>query len=210
MKKIITWLLLLTLVVGLFAGCKPAEVTETTAPQDAETTAPISGADIEGINAALDYLKSFYKDDGAETPVDFERFGIVRIGGVPFEVVWTTDVSEDLIKIVVNDDGTVTIDINEECEEDTPYVLTATITDAEGNSVSHSWNYILPKAVDMIAIVEAAYALAPGESLPYESTLRGKITQIKTPWSADYQNITVVIEIEGIEDKPIECYRLKG
>ena len=62
MKKIITWLLLLTLVVGLFAGCKPAEVTETTAPQDAETTAPISGADIEGINAALDYLKSFYKD----------------------------------------------------------------------------------------------------------------------------------------------------
>ncbi|MBQ6832215.1 MAG: hypothetical protein IJO28_06210 [Oscillospiraceae bacterium] len=210
MKKIITWLLLLTLVVGLFAGCKPAEVTETTAPQDAETTAPISGADIEGINAALDYLKSFYKDDGAETPVDFERFGIVRIGGVPFEVVWTADVSEDLIKIVVNDDGTVTIDINEECEEDTPYVLTATITDAEGNSVSHSWNYILPKAVDMIAIVEAAYALAPGESLPYESTLRGKITQIKTPWSADYQNITVVIEIEGIEDKPIECYRLKG
>ncbi len=208
MKKIIAWLLLLTMLVGMFAGCKKVETNTPTEPSTTE--APISEADIDGINAAIDYLKGFYKDDGSETPVDYERFGIVRIGGVPFEVVWTVDVSEDLIKIVVNDDGTVTIDVNENCEEDTPYVLTATVTDATGNSASHSWNHILPKAVDMISIVEAAYALAPGESLPYESTLRGKITSIKTPWDDGYKNITVIIEIEGIEDKPIECYRLKG
>ena len=204
MKKLIAWLLLLTLTVGLFAGCKPA-VADPTEP---DTT--VSQADIEGINAAIDYLKTFYKDDGSDTPVDYERFGIVRIGGVPYTVVWTVDVSEDLIKIVVNDDGTVTIDVNENCEEDTPYVLTATITDAEGNSVSHSWKHTLPKAVDMVSIVKAAYALAPGESLPYESTLRGKITQVKTPYSEEYKNITVVIEVEGAEDMPIECYRLKG
>ena len=166
MTKLIAWLLLLTLTVGLFAGCKPAVVD----PTEPDTT--VSQADIEGITAAIDYLKSFYKDDGSDTPVDYERFGIVRIGGVPYTVVWTVDVSEDLIKIVVNDDGTVTIDVNENCEEDTPYVLTATVTDAEGNSVSHSWKHTLPKAVDMVSIVKAAYALAPGESLPYESTLR--------------------------------------
>mgnify|MGYP002515186783 CR=1 FL=1 len=30
---------------------------------------------------------------------------------------------EDLIKIVVGEDGMVTVDINEECTEETPYVL---------------------------------------------------------------------------------------
>ena len=204
MKKLIAWLLLLTLMVGMFAGCRKTDAGPT------EPDVTVSEADIEGITAAIDYLKSFYKDEGSETPVDYERFGIVRIGGVPYTVVWTVDVSEDLIKIVVNDDGTVTIDVNEECEEDTPYVLTATVTDAAGNSVSHSWNHILPKAVDMVAIVKAAYALKPGESLPYESTLRGKITQVKTPYSEEYKNITVIIEVEGAEDMPIECYRLKG
>ena len=204
MKKLIAWLLLLTLMVSLFAGCKKSEVT----PTEPDTT--ISEADLDGINAAIDYLKDFYKDDGSETPIDYERFGIVRIGGVPYEVVWTVDVGEDLIKIIVNDDGTVTIDVNEDCEEDTPYVLTATITDAAGNSVSHSWNYILPKAQDMVAIVKAAYALQPGESLPYESRLRGKVISIDTIWSDEYQNITVTIEIAGAEDMPIKCYRMKG
>ena len=205
MKKLIAWILLVILAVGVFAGCGCQAQPEETAPSESVAQGPS-----QEIQDVIEYLKAIYKDDGAKTPVDFERFGIVRIAGIPYEVVWTADVGEDLIKIVVNDDGTVTIDVNEEAAEDTPYVLTATVTDENGNSVSHSWNYILPQAVDMVAIVDAAYALAPGESLPYESTLRGKIISVDTPWDDNYKNITVTIEITGAEDRPIKCYRLKG
>ena len=59
-------------------------------------------------------------------------------------------------------------------------------------------------------IVDAAYALETGGSLPYSATLTGTITEINTPWDEGYQNISVVFAIEGCEDKPILCYRMKG
>ena len=209
MKRILAWVLLLVMVLGMFAGCKNTE--DPTPTTDPATTAP-QGSGIQGPGAqdAIDYLKSLYQDDGTETPVDYNRYGIVRVGGIEFKIEWSVDVAEDLVKIVVNEDGTVTVDINEQCQEATPYVLTATITDENGNVATYSWNHILPKAQDMVEIVKAAYALAVGESLTYESRLIGKIISIDSIWSDEYQNITVTIEITGAEDMPIKCYRMKG
>ena len=118
MKKIIAWILLAVMLLSMLAGCgkKAEDPTESTTTPPTE---PVVEAAAD-INDAMAYLQHIYKDDGAKTPVDYERFGIVRIAGIPFEVVWTVDVSEDLIKIVVNDDGTVTIDVNEKCETETP------------------------------------------------------------------------------------------
>ena len=60
------------------------------------------------------------------------------------------------------------------------------------------------------AIVDAAYALAEGDQLPYEVTLTGKIMALRTPYDPRYMNMTVVMAVEGREDKPIECYRVRG
>ena len=68
-----------------------------------------------------------------------------------------------------------------------------------------------PKApTDAKDIVDAAYALEPGKTLDYEATLTGKITTIKTAYSTEFENVTVIIEVKGREDKPIECFRMKG
>ena len=68
-----------------------------------------------------------------------------------------------------------------------------------------------PKAPeDPKQIVDEAYALEGGATLPYTATLTGKITEIVEAYSEDYKNITVKITIEGREDKPIVCYRMKG
>ena len=199
MKKLIAWVLLVTLLLGTFAGCG-AQNTET----------PAASGDVEGINAAIDYLKAFYKDGGSQTGADFERFGIVRIGGVPYEVIWTADTDE--VKAVVNDNGTVTIDVNEKCEKETTYKLTATVSDDAGNAASHSWEYILPASLgdDYAKIVDMAYALEKDAAMDYATTLVGTVTSINTAWSDEYKNITVTIIVEGREDKPIMCYRLKG
>ena len=60
------------------------------------------------------------------------------------------------------------------------------------------------------AIVDAAYALASGASLDYEATLTGKIVELNTPYDGQYKNMTVTIAVDGREDKPIECFRMKG
>ena len=59
-------------------------------------------------------------------------------------------------------------------------------------------------------IVDAAYALADGQSMYVDYTLTGVITNVDTAYSSDNENITVTIAVEGKEDKPIMCYRLKG
>ncbi len=61
-----------------------------------------------------------------------------------------------------------------------------------------------------IAIVEKAYALEPGKALEGTQTLTGKIIKIDTKYDANYKNVTVTIEIPGIESKPIQCFRLIG
>ena len=202
MKKILAWVLVLVMVLGMFAGCKKEE-----APATEPAGEVITAQD------AIEYLKALYpkSEDAMKTPVNFDRMGIIRIGGIPFTVVWTTDLPEEQIKVIVSEDGaTVTLDVNEKCESDTPYVLTATITDEQGNSASTTWNCVLPQAVDMVSLVKEAYALKSGESLPYEATLTGKIVSIDTVYNPEYKNITVTIAVEGAEDMPVQCYRLKG
>lgn len=67
-----------------------------------------------------------------------------------------------------------------------------------------------PPTYDPPELVDIAYALKSGERYPYVSTLTGKIVSIDVPYSDTYQNITVTIAVEGRENKPIVCYRLKG
>ena len=63
---------------------------------------------------------------------------------------------------------------------------------------------------DAAGIIAAAYAMGENDTLPYASTLTGAITSIDTEYSEQYGNITVTIAVEGFEDQPIQCYRLKG
>ncbi|MBQ7817309.1 MAG: PT domain-containing protein, partial [Oscillospiraceae bacterium] len=205
-KKIIIWGLIVALLLGIGVG---ALVHFTKAPAETPSTGDVATkADLE---AALAYIKTVYKNPSEKTPRDFQRIGNVPVNGKDYEVVWSVDVGEEHVKVVKGDNGMVTIDVNENSEQDVPYVLTATISNANGESVSFSWNHLLPKVNnDMAAIVDEAYQLENGESMDYAVTLTGVITRINTAWSDDYQNITVTIAIAGREDKPIECYRLSG
>lgn len=57
-------------------------------------------------------------------------------------------------------------------------------------------------------LVDAAYALKKGEVMRGTHTLTGKIIRIDTPYSSQFGNISVTIVAEGLEDKPMYCYRL--
>ena len=216
MKRLIALLLVAAMCLGLFAGCRKDDGADTT-PSDTGTTAPstapeeVPGEDYAVADAAA-YVKAMYKDADESTPRDYTVISSLPIGGVTYTITWSVDVAEDIVKVVVGEDGTVTIDVNEALETETHYVLTATITDPAGNSETVSFNRVVPAVIsgDATEIVDMAYALEPGESLPNEATLTGEIISVNTPYDSGYKNITVTIAVLGREDKPIMCYRLKG
>ena len=214
MKKRIAYLLLsMMLVLGTFTGCglfnfggdKDTEVVQDDDELNEEESE-------KQLKKAVAYVKSIYKDVEKETAADYERIGTVPVGKVKFTVDWSVDVDENIIKIVKQENGMVTIDINEEIGDETPYVLTATISDDKGNKETLTWDHVIPAKItgSYADIVDMAYALKNGEKLPNVATLQGTVTSVKTAWDASYKNITVVIAVEGREDKPIECYRLKS
>ena len=206
MKKILAWALVLLMVVGLFAGC--TNEPKPTDPAVVDPTDPVVEDNSANLASALEYLETMYKTVSEITGKDFTRPSSIPFGLDRYDITWTTNTDE--VKVVDNGDGTVTIDVNEEADEDTPYELTATLTASNGKTVSYTWKHLLPKAVDVSEIFNEAFALADGESMGYEVTLTGVVTMVNTAYSPDYKNVTVTIEVPGYEGKAIQCYRMKG
>ncbi len=211
-----------------FFGCSAPEVKETpgqtqptvtpteptiapTEPTEPEPTEPTEPEATEApTSPVIDTLKLIYSHDGTETPVDYTLLSVLPNPELNDLITWTVDVDESFVQLIENEDYTVTVNINELCEEDIPYTLTASVVNADGIRVYHSWHYILPKARDMAEIVREAYALPLQGKLPYPATLTGKVTAIDKAWSEDYQNITLIMKIEAAGNKSVRCCGLVG
>ena len=200
MKKFLSLMISIVCILGLVACSNgDAKVETSTAKSD--------------LTAAKEYLYTMYKDQNAVTPTDYSVVGLVNIGGVKFDVTWTAD--SDTIKITP-EDKMVTIDVDEKNPEEVNYKLTATLADAEGKTESVTFERSVPAAIiieegmSYEEIVEAAYQLQDGIAMEGEYRLFGTITKIDTPYSADYKNITVTIQVGDLADKPMMCYRLAG
>ena len=213
MKKLTVWALLLALCIGMLAGCGNTAPAETTAPAaPVETQAPTEA--VSGLSDAVAYVKTIYKNAADITAKDYEVISVVPMGAEKFEITWTVDVAEDVVAIVAGENGMTLVDVNENCAAETPYVLTATLTDGK-DTQTLSWNHTVPAAMNVdgmtyVEIVAMGYALADGQATEDAYRLFGTVNAIDTEWNPDYQNITVTIQVAGCEDQPIMCYRLKG
>ena len=199
MKRLIACVIVLVLCLSVFAGCEQEPVEQANPLQEAK-----------------DYVYNTYKNAAEVYIADYKVIGQVLVGDKTFTVTWTTDAAEENVKIVPGNDGMVTIDINEKNPEEVKYTLTATVKDAEGNTASVTLNRRTPAAIiveegmSYEEIVDAAYKLEDGIAMDETLRLFGTITKIDTPWSDQYKNITVTIQIGELADKPIMCYRLAG
>lgn len=96
-----------------------------------------------GLESAVSNLQQLQKDVKEATPADFDVVSKLTINGETFTVAWTVNVTEG-VKIVVADNGSVTVDVNEYTETEIPYVLTATITAPNGETETLTFNYKVP------------------------------------------------------------------
>ena len=142
MKKILALLILLTLVVSVFAACKKdEEPADDNTPSD--TPVVEQGPTLED---AKTVLRDIYKNkENQNTASDWDVVSGVVVGETRFTITWTTN-SNDVVITESLTEGMVTVDvIPEEPEAAINYTLTATISDAEGNTTTTSFNFVVPK-----------------------------------------------------------------
>ncbi len=171
----------------------------------------------KALESARAFLKELYdtstkSNPETRTPSDYEVTDIVTIKGVEYPVSWSVDT--EYAKIVPGENHKVTVKVATDAPAETHYILKATITNPNtGDSLDLEIKHILPQGQadpSMEEIVLNAYKLADGESMSKAVTLTGVITDIPTVYSEKYGNITVNIQVGGMADNIIQCFRLSG
>ena len=121
MKKLISMLLLLAMVLGLFAGCGKDEEKQTPA----------------GLQSAAEYLSGMYqtagKDEAIVITADQDVLKSVVVDGVSYGVEWAVEVTEGAADSVTVAESTkenhVKLDIPLHSGSDILFTATATISD---------------------------------------------------------------------------------
>ena len=146
MKKLIAIVLMLTLCLGLFAGCKNDTPTE---PQ----TSDLANAKTRLFNM----YNTAGKGEENKILADKELTTVVVVGDNTFKVEWTVKVTAgpaDGVKITAADTkNTVKLDIMDQPEEELHYTLIGTISDDAGNTESLSLACYTP-AVKKIEVTD--------------------------------------------------------
>ena len=127
MKKILSFILVLIMCLGVFAACTPNNQEPAAATLDDAKT----------------YLAELYKDSNPKPDKDYDVVGKVIVNGVTFTVTWASNDEAITIKESTKKDF-YTVDIPAENAAEKAYVLTATITDAEGATATVEVNKTLP------------------------------------------------------------------
>ena len=128
----------------------------------------------------------------------------IAVEGREDKPIYCYNITGDLVSndLCVGDTATVTGNIknyNDTIEFDTDCVLTELVSCG------------IKKPTDSKVLVDEAFSLEAGSSMPYFVTLTGVIAEINDPYSSQYGNTTVSIVVEGTEgSKLLKCYRMKG
>lgn len=143
-KKLIGVLAIIACLACVTAGCN------LTPPPANSDSASASDIETSGLEAAADYLQSMYREDNKETRADYTVIKEVAYDNVIYPITWSVDVTKG-VTVKVGEEN-VKIDVDEGAAENIAYVLTATLTDAEGNTVTVSFSRTVLQAPTMVPV----------------------------------------------------------
>ena len=199
MKRVLMLLLAAALVfsLALLVACEndPQGGEETSAEQTTEaTTTPEETTEDPGVaeptdlENAAEYVRQLYKDTTV-TAADYTLVSKVKVGGVDYAITWT--INTDKITLTVGEDGTVSVDVPDEAYEDIAYVLTATVADAEGNTVAKEFNRTVPKF--KVTTWEEYMAAKEGDNL----IVQGIVVAINSKAAGNTRNHLFLLDESG-------------
>ena len=215
MKKLLVSLLAVSFCLASFASCGGDNNSDNgNSTPDSSSSTPVeeTTTDVEG---AADYLDSWLIEQDVETRRDFTRPNSLvypAVGGYTYTITWSVDVAEEIVKLVVNGDETK-VDVNENMAENTEFVLTATVSDGNGNEVQVPFYHTLLKAPSVVpqAISEAPvegeayklymYQVTKKAELYFKGTMSGYYLATTDSGMEEAYKEAVDISIENVEGK---------
>ena len=162
---------------------------EVTTPEEEITTEQDTGSDEPSdLENAAEYVRQLYKDTTV-TAADYALVSSVKVGSTTYAVTWT--VNTDKITVTVGEDGTVSVDVPDEAFEEIAYVLTATVADAEGNTVVKEFNRTVPKF--KVTTWEEYQAAEEGDNL----VVQGIVVAINSKAAGNTRNHLFLLDESG-------------
>ena len=137
MKKIISFILIAILCLGVLTSC---DIIDSIKDKIGFGDQVDDAAADKAFNDAVMSLHRMYKDKAESTSVDFDLVSQVIVNGVKYPVTWTVDNEKVSIRESVNA-GFYTVDLPDVNEEEFTYTITATITDGGERSEQKSYTF---------------------------------------------------------------------
>ena len=148
MKKLLVVLLTLALCVTALTSCDAVnKVKDGFLNLIGKGPKEETPAVTYNVEAAADYIFNLYQSKSI-TAADFEvtakvaLFDDASAQTVSYDVTWAVDT--DKVTITKKDDNTYIVNVDEESKEEVAYVLTATVTAADGTKATKSFNLTVP------------------------------------------------------------------
>ena len=222
LKKFLLGVTALTMALGLVAcGSSSAENSseessliesssiEESSEEVASSETEIDEGMTEIVNAAYalasgEAMEGTYKLTGVISKLDSYNNPTIIVNGLTDKPIYCYKLKDETFKIgdTITVEGTIK-NYNGTVEFDNPTLISHEAGE-EPEKPDVPVNPTTPEE-----IVDAAYALSSGAYLDGEFTLTGTVTAIGT-FNAQYGDMCLTMVVEGKEDKPIECYWLKG
>lgn len=208
MKKILSVALVLLLSLSLLAGCGKDQQ-----PKD-EQKAPSNLTNAKAFLENMIYGTNYNAGDVMTIAKDKDVIASVSVDGVSYPIDWSIEITEgaaDSVKIGESDTANhAAIILPEVAETDIYFSAIATIKGDDGSTEKVTFKFKMACTLGELEILDKAYELADGEKVSGTPSLTGDIVEIKTPYDAASDSITVVIQIGDLADKKIVCNGLKG
>ena len=207
MKKILALVLALLMCVSclaIFASCNidtpddKNDPTDSQKPTEKPTEAPEAPATLE---AAKTFLFSMYKDS-ASPKNDYDIVGKVMIGTTAFEVTWTVDSDKISIKESSKADFW-TVDLPDANAEEFEYVLTATIKNDAGETVTVTIKRTMA-VIDNTGLVTAPVADVAYKLFVEQVTLGQKLYALNTTQKDEGKYINTTNDPKAANDYFVE------
>ena len=199
MKKLLILLLALVMCLTALTSCDQVlgMFWQPEEPQPEEPEVVLTDADL-----AIQYLNTLYKDKNVSSSKDYDLMSTVIGGKTTFEVSWY--VNTELVSIKPSKEaGFVTVDVPRDNATETPYVLSAVITDADGKVYEKKFDRVLPvysiPAADSTLSIPQANTL--GLSSAHNEYTEGKyyVTGTVTKIASDKYGNMYIADADGNE-----------
>ena len=205
MKKILSVALVLLLSLSMFVGC---------GEQQDDQKAPSNLTNAKAFLENMIYGTNYNPGEVMPITKDKDVISSVSVDGQSYPIDWSIEITEgaaDSVKIGESDTANhVAIILPEVAETDIYFSAIATIKGADGTTEKVTFKYKMACTLGELEILDKAYGLADGEKVSGTPSLTGDIVEIKVPYDAASESITVVIQIGDLADKKIVCNGLKG